>query len=351
MGNNCCKSSFSESHDNIQVISTSKPQLIYPPALFKWTNEIESTLKDILCEEHKFPHDLFSLFLSFIDKTYTVYKNDNKYPIYIAKDTLDYSINLNTVQRIILPDPENFNNLPSITIAIHGASGVGKTSIITRFVADTFGQVYDPIVCDDDAFGRSININNINCNIDIDSDINQEKQELELLDNCNKNINYKNNKIAYENEINIWLKIREMQWSIILHRDTEAYKGWYAKDHGFKLDHSHIHLIVFSMVDRRSFQKIEETYLKIIEIATNLNVPNDALKIILVGNKSDLNDSKDDPTYYGIPVSLNEIIEYAKMKQMPFVQTSALDNGNIQLLFKIATRYALIQSHIDSSND
>ena len=98
--------------------------------------------------------------------------------------------------------------------------------------------------------------------------------------------------------------------------------------------------VVENMHVRDEYYKLyQEIYARYSDDSESLRLP-----CILVGNKSDLHDDKQ-------LVSLDEVVHYAQKNNMLFVQISAKDGGNIELLFEIAVRYAAVTGKIKSPTD
>ena len=88
-------------------------------------------------------------------------------------------------------------------------------------------------------------------------------------------------------------------------------------------------LIVYDITNKASFDKIESWLSEVKESASN------DIKYILVGNKCDLNEIR--------KVSLEEAKEKAKTLNCPLIETSVLNNTNVEKAFKDI----LIQVYID----
>ena len=81
-------------------------------------------------------------------------------------------------------------------------------------------------------------------------------------------------------------------------------------------------LLVYDITDRNSFEKLEFWLNDLRENADNI----DNLFIYLIGNKNDLEDKR--------KVSFKEANEYAKQKNIPYIEVSAKTGDNIKKLFE-----------------
>ena len=79
-------------------------------------------------------------------------------------------------------------------------------------------------------------------------------------------------------------------------------------------------LIVYDITNLQTFEKIEQWLSEVKEKAGN------EIKVILVGNKLDLEDRRE--------VTLDQSAEKASILNCPLMETSALDNTNVEKVFK-----------------
>ena len=318
---NCALSS--SNHNQKQFDSSY--QVIGRRLIYEWNDEIKATLKHVLCKQYQLPHQLFVLFLSYIDKEYKIYSLDpdstiTDYPICIPSDLMTYPVsianspsrgNKNTSTAANNINSNNTNSISNfnssfihgystvdhrINLALHGVGGVGKTSIILKHYTSKFIEDYDPTLEDLDTYKKKIVIDEKEVSLGIkDTAMHQEFVD------CNYN------------------------------DDSYSYKDkWW-------ITSTHVHLLVFAINELNTFNDIDKYFNKIARAIDMYQCDNDndddpdPVPMILVGNKSDLEDE--------YCVSMDVAIEYAKQKRMPFIQTSAKDKGNIDLLFQLATRY------------
>ena len=288
------------STDSSQNSDTLSCELLHRPKLYQWTSEIEKTLKQILCNEYHFPMDIFLVFISFVDKS-VIYDPNSKihYPIFIPKDLVTLTLTSNYTSNSTIHNCNNskINNYKDkrinintdaipIKIAMHGDTDSGKTAIVYRFVHGEFFPWWIP-----------------------ESD---EYDDKEI--------------VVDGNTINLKILNTKEQEDFVCCRPRW---GW-----GYDM-----HLIVFSIDDKKSFEQIYQFFDRVLE-GTGMDEKDGRYRIILVGNKSDLlcHSSEKDENQ----VNLDDVIKFAKDKQVPFVQTSAKDtHGNVDLLFEIAAQYVL----------
>lgn len=285
---NCCKYSKDSQFQAYESTNKTYPScdIIHPKPLYEWTREIENTLKTLIFTQYDFPSELFSLLLSFIDRKLKIPDPNSKiqYPMFIPHNILEHKLSLPSVQD---------GNRVNCNIVLLGRGGVGKTSITYRLIRNEFEYFYDPTI--EETYLQTIHI---------DSNI-------------------------------VVMKIE----------DTSGQEE-YPSLRNHVVNRPAVQFFVFSINDKSTFEAID-TYYK--PYATRAGYDNDndnenqLQARILVGNKCDL---KQDVN--SIQVSLEEAIDYAQKNDMLFVQTSAKDGGNVQLLFEIAVRYAAMLGKIKS---
>ena len=284
------------SADSSQNSDTMCYELLHRPKLYQWSSEIEKTLKQILCNKYHFPMAIFLLFISFVDKS-VIYDPNSKihYPIFIPKDLVTLTTHTTYTSNSKTSKINNYNdnrtnintgiNAIVIKVAIHGDEDCGRTAIMYRFLSGEF--MPDGIPRYADYYNKEMVVDGNTINLEI---LNTGKEFL----GCGRP----------------WRR-------------------------GFDM-----HLIVFSMDDYKSFKQIYQLLDQVVH-GTRMGEDEDArYRIILVGNKSDLlcDSSKKDENQ----VDLDDVIEFAKEEQVPFVQTSAkVTHGNVDLLFEIAAQYVL----------
>ncbi|KAJ6236659.1 ras-like protein [Anaeramoeba flamelloides] len=152
-------------------------------------------------------------------------------------------------------------------IIIVGRGGVGKTALMVRFVQNTFIEEYDPTI--EEEYRRQIVID-------------EETYTLDILDTGG-------------NE----------EYSII--RDVYMRKG-----DGF--------LIVYSINARNSFDEVQKYYEQITGAKDSDDVP-----IVVVGNKSDLENERKISKYEGTDISTS--------LNCSFIETSAKESVNVEQAF------------------
>ncbi|CAG0879546.1 unnamed protein product [Cyprideis torosa] len=164
--------------------------------------------------------------------------------------------------------PEQSNDY---RVVVFGAGGVGKSSLVMRFVKGTFKESYVPTI--EDTYRQVISCNN------------------------SKNV--------------CTLQITDTTGS---HQFPAMQRLNISKGHAF--------ILVYSVTSRQSFEELPTVYRLIWECKTNL----DGVPVMLVGNKCDEVDSRE--------VVFSEGEELAKRWECKFMETSAKTNYNVKELFQ-----------------
>ena len=92
-----------------------------------------------------------------------------------------------------------------------------------------------------------------------------------------------------------------------------AYESDYKKVDGF--------IVVFDITDKKSFEDIHDYFLPKIQ-----DDGNDEIPVIIIGNKSDLKNSRE--------VSIEDAFELASKYNYPYKETSCLNNTNLNEIFE-----------------
>lgn len=167
-------------------------------------------------------------------------------------------------------------------ICLMGPGAVGLTAILKRLLFDEFFTDYDPTI--EDAYTHQILVDN-------------KPVKLELLDT------------AGQDEF-------KALWT-----------SWIRDKDGF--------VLVFSLIDRRSFDDLKSWYKQIHQIYEDERV---MPSIILVGNKLDLVDTNSNSTHQRV-VSMEQAQELAtEWNAVDYIETSAKTGENIKELFEILVR-------------
>lgn len=164
--------------------------------------------------------------------------------------------------------PEQSNDY---RVVVFGAGGVGKSSLVLRFVRGTFRESYIPTI--EDTYRQVIS--------------------------CNKNI--------------CTLQITDTTGS---HQFPAMQRLSISKGHAF--------ILVYSMCSKQSLEELKPIFQVIREIKGESE--EGSVPIMLVGNKCDEVDSKEVPTDYAS--------EQAKKWDCGFMETSAKNNHNVKELFQ-----------------
>ena len=167
---------------------------------------------------------------------------------------------------------ENVSNFEKeyykLKLIVLGDSGVGKTNIIHRYITDTFSTETKATI-GVEFFIKTFRVNNDIIKLEIWDTAGQER--------------YKSITSAY-------------------------YKG------------SKGALLVYDITRYPTFENLEKWMNEINEKVKG------SLKMMIIGNKSDLNDER--------KVDIENALEKAKLLNIPFMETSALDSTNIQNAFE-----------------
>ena len=167
---------------------------------------------------------------------------------------------------------ENVSNFEKeyykLKLIVLGDSGVGKTNIIHRYITDTFNTETKATI-GVEFFIKTFRVNNDIIKLEIWDTAGQER--------------YKSITSAY-------------------------YKG------------SRGVLLVYDITRYTTFENLEKWMNEINEKVKG------SLKMMIIGNKSDLNDER--------KVDIETALEKAKLLNIPFMETSALDSTNIQNAFE-----------------
>jgi len=156
------------------------------------------------------------------------------------------------------------NALPEHHLVVMGAGGVGKTTLIVQFVQHRFIADYEPTI--EDSYRKQINIDSDPCLLDLLDTAGQEEYAA--------------------------LKDQYMQTG----------EGFY---------------LVYSILDRSTFEEIKDTHAQILKVK---NIP--FVPVVVVGNKADLASQREVPTEEGKKL--------ATLWNVPFYEASAKDGMNVE---------------------
>ncbi|VDD80651.1 unnamed protein product [Mesocestoides corti] len=184
-----------------------------------------------------------------------------------------FLFHLTTECAVLIINSENMPEQPNdYRVAVFGASGVGKSSLVLRFVKDTFREAYVPTI--EDTFRQVIS--------------------------CNKQV--------------CTLQITDTTGS---HQFPAMQRLSISKGHAF--------MLIYSITSRASLDELEPIYEELLRIkgAADMQV----IPIMLVGNKSDeAEDSRE--------VSTAEGEALARKWKCGFMETSAKENVNVKEVFQ-----------------
>lgn len=158
-------------------------------------------------------------------------------------------------------------------IVIIGDSGVGKTNLVSQFAQKEFIEETKPTIG---------------------------------VEFCTRNINVDENTVA---KVQLWDTAGQERYRAI----TNAYYRGAAGA-----------LIVYDITKYRSFESVNKWLLELTQNA------NENIKIILIGNKSDAESSRE--------VTSDIAQKFAEKRSMMFIETSARNSTNVELAFQILAR-------------
>lgn len=183
-------------------------------------------------------------------------------------------------------DPNNVakeKNTHEYKICTLGDIGVGKTSLLVRYVENSFNKEYKPT----------------------------------MNDTFKKTYSFKLNKKKITFQMELYDTSGQDRYKIMRNLDIKTSDGY---------------VLVFSITDPKSFEKLKEIHKTIIKYN-----PNDSYVGILVGNKSDLEDDR--------RVSSRQAIEFAHKINFKYIETSTKNlyntNGPYEYLSKLMYFHSL----------
>lgn len=260
--------------------------------------------------------------------------------------------------------PENFN------VIFLGETKVGKSCLIYRMMNKSFKENHDETIIDnyrcERFYEESLN-NNKSKNDKIYSSKNTNANYLST--NTNSQDNYKNNKFTinenehnFDKEIDMDLSYSDIENKISnnkskkkekkknrknkvkLNKESYAFRiidtgdfHVYYKSIAEVLKFGHCVILVYSVNNRSSFDKIKIIYEKVKEINKELK------NIILVGNKKDISDES--------KVNYLEAVDFANERNIKVIETSAKDNLNIHKIFQLFIDVELKRSFNDNEEE
>ena len=177
-------------------------------------------------------------------------------------------------------------------ILLIGNTFVGKSSLLQRFIDQSWNGKFDPTIGVD--FVRIIK--------------NKKIQKLKTIEVEGKKV-----------KLQIWDTAGEERFRNIT---SSYYKG----GHGI--------LLMYDITNRNSFESIKNWLIEV-EKHADKNIYK-----ILIGNKIDLEKDRD--------ITYNEGKEYAESEGMKFIETSAKDGSNIEEAFELITK-EIIKSNINKN--
>jgi len=157
-------------------------------------------------------------------------------------------------------------------MAVVGSGGVGKSAVIIRYTQNRFVEGYDPTI--EDYFKKTVTIEGVRVALDILDTAGQE------------------------------------EYASMLDQYIQSAEGF---------------VLVFSITDNESFEKVKELREKIIKVKDRKNVP-----LLFLGNKADLTEQRE--------VDKHDVQEYCNKIKCPYVETSAKTGTSIEEAFNSLVR-------------
>ena len=181
------------------------------------------------------------------------------------------------------------NSIVDLKMVLLGATEVGKTALIHRFINDSYPEEYDATI-EEKYNVEDYKFDGINC-------------RLQILDTSGDE--------DYQNMLDTYIEF------------TNCY------------------LLIYSINNENSFKEVKTKYERICQVKEK---EKENIIVVLVGNKCDLpiNERK---------VSTNEAEEYANKNGMKFLESSALNRINTKEVFNIAIKKFLEKNKDKEDNE
>ena len=181
------------------------------------------------------------------------------------------------------------NSIVDLKMVLLGATEVGKTTLIHRFINDSYPEEYDATI-EEKYNVEDYKFDGINC-------------RLQILDTSGDE--------DYQNMLDTYIEF------------TNCY------------------LLIYSINNENSFKEVKTKYERICQVKEK---EKENIIVVLVGNKCDLpiNERK---------VSTNEAEEYANKNGMKFLESSALNRINTKEVFNIAIKKFLEKNKDKEDNE
>ena len=181
------------------------------------------------------------------------------------------------------------NSIVDLKMVLLGATEVGKTALIHRFINDSYPEEYDATI--------------------------EEKYNVE---------DYK------FDGINFRLQILDTSGDEDYQNMLDTY-----------IEFTNCYLLIYSINNENSFKEVKTKYERICQVKEK---EKENIIVVLVGNKCDLpiNERK---------VSTNEVEEYANKNGMKFLESSALNRINTKEVFNIAIKKFLEKNKDKEDNE
>ena len=180
-----------------------------------------------------------------------------------------------------------------LKVVLIGDSGVGKSNLLLRYTKDEF-KMQSQMTIGVEFATKSIVIQN------------QEEEVSKLTSLKQVDVNGQPIKC-------LQTKVRAQIW------DTAGQERYRAITNAYYRDAVGA-LLVYDITSGKSFESIEEKWRREL-----LDHADESIVLLLVGNKSDLEDRREVP--------FEEAQEYAMQRGMAFIETSALDSSNVEQAF------------------
>jgi GTPase KRas protein len=162
--------------------------------------------------------------------------------------------------------------MEEMKIAVVGGGGVGKSALTLQFIQNVFVEEYDPTI--EDFYRKHAKVDDIMC-------------FLEILDTAGQ-------------------------------EEYKALRDQYMRQsEGF--------MLVYSVIDRKSFEEIDEFYEQILRVKDRDSVP-----MVVVANKCDMESER--------TIMPQEAKDYVNRIKVPYIEASAMKRKNVDDSFNLVVR-------------
>eukprot|EP01084_Bolivina_argentea_P131543 232169_1 len=202
----------------------------------------------------------------------------------------------------------------NIKICLLGLAVCGKTAFVNRWMDNVFTNIYEPTI--DDSYKKTITIN------PNDDDKDKYEQEAEIRTSLHTD---------YGTKYNCTLNVLDTAGQQIF----EAMQEQWIRD-------SNLFLLFFAINDQKSFNEAILLREKVIRLKMN---DNNKYGMMFIATKCDLKyeDEIDQMNGFDL-IDDNKIMDFVKINNIPFIETSAKHNINVHFAFRHAVYQYWIQT-------